>query len=48
MIVITAPTGHIGRHLLPLLLESAPVHGEQRRVYVTRPGCPTRCATASR
>ncbi|MFI9103280.1 NAD(P)H-binding protein [Streptomyces fildesensis] len=37
MIVITAPTGNIGRHLLPLLLESAPTHGEELRVIVRDP-----------
>ncbi|MEU6992734.1 NAD(P)H-binding protein [Streptomyces sp. NPDC046465] len=37
MIVITAPTGNIGRHLLPLLLESAPARGEQLRVVVRDP-----------
>lgn len=37
MIVITAPTGNIGRHLLPLLLESAPAHGEEVRVVVRDP-----------
>ncbi|GLW17873.1 NmrA family transcriptional regulator [Streptomyces sp. NBRC 13847] len=37
MIVITAPTGNIGRHLLPLLLESAPAHGEELRVVVRDP-----------
>ncbi|MFE9557722.1 NAD(P)H-binding protein [Streptomyces sp. NPDC006703] len=37
MIVITAPTGNIGRHLLPLLLESAPAHGEGLRVIVRDP-----------
>ncbi|MEU8955219.1 NAD(P)H-binding protein [Streptomyces sp. NPDC048518] len=37
MIVITAPTGNIGRHLLPLLLESAPAHGERLRVVVRDP-----------
>lgn len=37
MIVITAPTGNIGRHLLPLLLESAPVHDEELRVVVRDP-----------
>jgi len=36
MIVITAPTGNIGRHLLPLLLESAPA-GEELRVVVRDP-----------
>ncbi|GGV45911.1 NmrA family transcriptional regulator [Streptomyces longisporoflavus] len=34
MIVITAPTGNIGGHLLPLLLESAPARGEELRVIV--------------
>ncbi|MEU1528981.1 NAD(P)H-binding protein [Streptomyces fagopyri] len=37
MIVITAPTGNIGRHLLPLLLESAPAHEEELRVVVRDP-----------
>lgn len=37
MIVITAPTGNIGRHLLPLLLESAPGLGEELRVIVRDP-----------
>ncbi|MFI6977855.1 NAD(P)H-binding protein [Embleya sp. NPDC050154] len=37
MIVITAPTGNIGRHLLSLLLESAPVAGEELRVIVRDP-----------
>ncbi|MGW9430813.1 NAD(P)H-binding protein [Streptomyces decoyicus] len=37
MIVITAPTGNIGRHLLPLLLESAPAHDEEVRVVVRDP-----------
>ncbi|WP_327705430.1 NAD(P)H-binding protein [Streptomyces decoyicus] len=37
MIVITAPTGNIGRHLLPLLLESAPAHHEELRVVVRDP-----------
>lgn len=37
MIVITAPTGNIGRHLLPLLLESAPAHAEELRVVVRDP-----------
>ncbi|MGW7634363.1 NAD(P)H-binding protein [Streptomyces decoyicus] len=37
MIVITAPTGNIGRHLLPLLLESAPAHDEELRVIVRDP-----------
>ncbi|MDQ0774967.1 uncharacterized protein YbjT (DUF2867 family) [Streptomyces aurantiacus] len=37
MIVITAPTGNIGRHLLPLLLESAPGRGEKLRVIVRDP-----------
>ncbi|MFJ2750560.1 NAD(P)H-binding protein [Streptomyces sp. NPDC087297] len=36
MIVITAPTGNIGSHLLPLLLESAPAH-ETLRVVVRDP-----------
>ncbi|GGV25279.1 NmrA family transcriptional regulator [Kitasatospora herbaricolor] len=37
MIVITAPTGNIGRHLLALLLESAPAAGEELRVIVRDP-----------
>ncbi|MFD4629302.1 NAD(P)H-binding protein [Streptomyces sp. NPDC058284] len=37
MIVITAPTGNIGSHLLPLLLDSAPVRGEELRVVVRDP-----------
>ncbi|WP_328540596.1 NAD(P)H-binding protein [Streptomyces sp. NBC_00344] len=37
MIVITAPTGNIGRHLLPLLLEAAPTHGEELRVIARDP-----------
>ncbi|WEP00656.1 NAD(P)H-binding protein (plasmid) [Streptomyces sp. FXJ1.172] len=37
MIVITGPTGNIGRHLLPLLLESAPAAGEELRVVVRDP-----------
>lgn len=37
MIVITAPTGNIGRHLLPLLVEAAPAHGEELRVIVRDP-----------
>lgn len=37
MIVITAPTGNIGRRLLPLLLESAPGRGEDLRVIVRDP-----------
>ncbi|KAA0930644.1 NAD(P)H-binding protein [Streptomyces apricus] len=37
MIVITAPTGNIGRHLLPRLLESAPAAGEELRVVVRDP-----------
>ncbi|MFC9125879.1 NAD(P)H-binding protein [Streptomyces sp. NPDC057099] len=37
MIVITAPTGNIGRHLLPLLLDSAPARGEELRVVVRDP-----------
>ncbi|MEU5956183.1 NAD(P)H-binding protein [Streptomyces sp. NPDC047525] len=37
MIVITAPTGNIGRHLLPLLLESAPARDEELRVIVRDP-----------
>ncbi|MFS8200860.1 NAD(P)H-binding protein [Streptomyces sp. CWNU-52B] len=36
MIVITAPTGNIGRHLLPLLLDS-PDHDEGLRVIVRDP-----------
>ncbi|HEX6346224.1 NAD(P)H-binding protein [Umezawaea sp.] len=37
MIVITAPTGNIGRRLLPLLLEAAPARGEELRVVVRDP-----------
>ncbi|MFE0458937.1 NAD(P)H-binding protein [Kitasatospora sp. NPDC058965] len=37
MIVITAPTGNIGRHLLARLLESAPAAGERLRVIVRDP-----------
>ncbi|QHC23304.1 NAD(P)H-binding protein [Streptomyces sp. GS7] len=37
MIVITGPTGNIGRHLLPLLLESARATGEELRVVVRDP-----------
>ncbi|MCE3029983.1 NAD(P)H-binding protein [Streptomyces sp. CMSTAAHL-2] len=37
MIVITAPTGNIGRQLLSLLLESAPAAGEELRVMVRDP-----------
>lgn len=37
MIVITAPTGNIGRHLLPLLLQTAPAHGEELRVIARDP-----------
>ncbi|MGW7071986.1 NAD(P)H-binding protein [Streptomyces sp. NPDC054855] len=37
MIVITAPTGNIGRRLLPLLLDSAPARGEELRVIVRDP-----------
>ncbi|WP_433432693.1 NAD(P)H-binding protein [Nonomuraea sp. CA-141351] len=37
MIVITAPTGNIGRRLLPLLVEAAPAHGEELRVVVRDP-----------
>ncbi|RKN47225.1 NAD(P)H-binding protein [Streptomyces hoynatensis] len=37
MIVITAPTGNIGRRLLSLLLEAAPAHGEELRVIVRDP-----------
>ncbi|MER6448731.1 NmrA family transcriptional regulator [Streptomyces venezuelae] len=37
MIVITAPTGNIGRRLLSLLVEAAPAHGEQLRVVVRDP-----------
>ena len=37
MIVITAPTGNIGRRLLSLLLESAPAAGEELRVIVRDP-----------
>ncbi|MEU7498747.1 NAD(P)H-binding protein [Streptomyces griseofuscus] len=37
MIVITAPTGNIGRQLLSLLLECAPAAGEELRVIVRDP-----------
>lgn len=37
MIVVTAPTGNIGRRLLPLLVEAAPAHGEELRVVVRDP-----------
>ncbi len=37
MIVITAPTGNIGRPLLSKLLESAPAAGEELRVIVRDP-----------
>ncbi|MFB8181064.1 NAD(P)H-binding protein [Streptomyces sp. NPDC055966] len=37
MIVITGPTGNISRHLLPLVLESAPAAGEELRVVVRDP-----------
>ncbi|WP_331744029.1 NAD(P)H-binding protein [Kitasatospora sp. NBC_01300] len=37
MIVITGPTGNIGRHLLTQLLESAPAAGEELRVIVRDP-----------
>ncbi|MGW6837957.1 NAD(P)H-binding protein [Streptomyces sp. NPDC054949] len=37
MIVITAPTGNIGRSLLSRLLESAPAAGEELRVIVRDP-----------
>src|SRR3954471_13033981 len=37
MIVITAPTGNIGRRLLSLLIEAAPAQGEQLRVVVRDP-----------
>lgn len=37
MIVITAPTGNIGRPLLAQLLESAPAAGEELRVIVRDP-----------
>ncbi|MFF3771136.1 NmrA family transcriptional regulator [Streptomyces sp. NPDC002232] len=37
MIVITAPTGNIGRRLLSLLAEAAPAHGEELRVVVRDP-----------
>jgi uncharacterized protein YbjT (DUF2867 family) len=37
MIVITAPTGNIGRHLLSLLLDAAPTHGEELRVIARDP-----------
>ncbi|QEU96890.1 NAD(P)H-binding protein [Streptomyces kanamyceticus] len=37
MIVITAPTGNIGRHLLTRLLAAAPAAGEELRVIVRDP-----------
>jgi uncharacterized protein YbjT (DUF2867 family) len=37
MIVITAPTGNIGRRLLTLLVEAAPARGEELRVVVRDP-----------
>ncbi|MFF4621596.1 NAD(P)H-binding protein [Nonomuraea jabiensis] len=37
MIVITGPTGNIGRRLLSLLLEAAPARGEELRVVVRDP-----------
>lgn len=37
MIVITAPTGNIGRHLVSRLLDSAPARGEGLRVIVRDP-----------
>ncbi|MFF8782207.1 NAD(P)H-binding protein [Streptomyces sp. NPDC015140] len=37
MIVITAPTGNIGRHLVSRLLDSAPARGEELRVIVRDP-----------
>ncbi|MDR8415247.1 NAD(P)H-binding protein [Nonomuraea sp. 3-1Str] len=37
MIVITAPTGNIGRRLLSLLVEAAPAHAEEVRVVVRDP-----------
>ncbi|MFI5643392.1 NAD(P)H-binding protein [Kitasatospora sp. NPDC051705] len=37
MIVITAPTGNIGRRLLSLLVDAAPAHGEELRVVVRDP-----------
>lgn len=37
MIVITGPTGNIGRHLLSRLLESTPAAGEELRVIVRDP-----------
>ncbi|NJA55858.1 NAD(P)H-binding protein [Streptomyces sp. NEAU-H3] len=37
MIVITSPTGRIGRSLLPLLLDEAPARGERLRVVVRDP-----------
>ncbi|MGW6023431.1 NAD(P)H-binding protein [Streptomyces sp. NPDC055099] len=37
MIVITAPTGNIGRHLLPQLVRDAPTHGEELRVIARDP-----------
>ncbi|MFJ2768653.1 NAD(P)H-binding protein [Streptomyces sp. NPDC087300] len=37
MIVLTAPTGNIGRRLLSLLVEEAPARGERLRVVVRDP-----------
>jgi uncharacterized protein YbjT (DUF2867 family) len=37
MIVITAPTGNIGRRLLSLLVDAAPARGEELRVVVRDP-----------
>jgi uncharacterized protein YbjT (DUF2867 family) len=37
MIVVTAPTGNIGRYLLPLLVDAAPTHGEELRVIARDP-----------
>ena len=37
MIVITAPTGNIGRRLLSLLVEAAPAREEELRVVVRDP-----------
>jgi uncharacterized protein YbjT (DUF2867 family) len=38
MIVVTAPTGQIGRQLLDILLDEAPARGEELRVIVRDPG----------
>ncbi|MER6142426.1 NAD(P)H-binding protein [Streptomyces sparsogenes] len=38
MMVITAPTGHIGSRLLDILIDEAPTRGEELRVIVRDPG----------